>query len=58
VEGDVALWLNLYPFCYQMAFAFSILLYPQPYQLALRFAFLSGGELRAYHVPLLYQRMI
>lgn len=58
VSGEVAWWLNLSPCCSHMAFACSILLSPQPYQLAFRCAFLSGGELRAYHVPLRYQRLI
>ena len=47
---------NPYPPRYETAFAFSTILYPQSYRLALRLAFPKGGELRAYHVPLVYLR--
>ena len=47
---------NLCPPRYETAFAFSTILYPQFHRLALQLAFPKGGELRAYHVPLVYLR--
>jgi len=46
------------PFHYRMALACSIFLCPQPYRHSLQFAFPMLGELRIFHVPLAYRKMV
>src|SRR5258708_539309 len=46
------------PFHYRMALACSIFLCPQPYRHSLQFAFPMMGELRIFHVPLAYRKMV